>query len=70
MEEALAVHEGVQTEEPPVVVELDGVATEPVVPKGRARPGARALIFTMDSITQYEERSRKGGAAGEITIRR
>lgn len=30
----------------------------------------RVLIFTMDSISAYEERSRKGGAAGEITIRR
>jgi hypothetical protein len=33
-------------------------------------PRKRALIFTMDSISQYEERSRKGGAAGEIAIRR
>jgi hypothetical protein len=28
------------------------------------------LIFTMDSITAYEDRSKKGGAAGELTIRR
>ena len=30
----------------------------------------RAVLFTMDSITSYEENSRKGGAAGEILVRR
>jgi len=29
----------------------------------------KALIFTMDSITSYEENSLKGGAAGELLIR-
>lgn len=30
----------------------------------------RAVIFTMDSISTYEENSLKGGASGEITIRK
>ena len=30
----------------------------------------RALIYTMDSMSAYEEQSRSGGAAGEILIRR
>lgn len=29
----------------------------------------RAVLFTMDSITSYEDNSKKGGAAGEILIR-
>ena len=33
------------------------------------RKPRRALIFTMDSITTYENESRRGGAAGEIRVR-
>ena len=36
-----------------------------VVPQRRRR----VLIYTMDSISSYEENSRRGGAAGEILIR-
>ena len=34
-----------------------------------SKGGKRAVLFTMDSITSYEENSLKGGAAGEILIR-
>ena len=33
-------------------------------------PKRNAVLFTMDSISSYEENSKKGGAAGEILIRK
>lgn len=38
--------------------------------KPRTQTKRKALIFTMDSITSYEENSQRGGASGEILIRK
>ena len=46
-----------------------GGATSPFPPSHR-KGTMKALIFTMDSITAYEENSLHGGAAGELLIRR
>ena len=48
---------------------------QPSVPAVPATPSAktytgRVLIFTMDSIKQYEENAKRGGPAGEIAIRK
>ncbi len=41
----------------------------PSVPDIITHTAKHAVLFTMDSITSYEENSHKGGAAGEILIR-
>ena len=46
-------------------------AKEPFYEGLRGRmAGKKALLFTMDSITQIVEKSKQGGPAGEITIRK
>jgi len=45
---------------------INSRAVSPLLPPARPR---RALVFTMDSISAYEEDSRRGGAAGEIRVR-
>lgn len=45
----------------------------PLVIVAKPRPKRKkctALLFTMDSTTQFENNARRGGASGEITIRR
>eukprot|EP01041_Mallomonas_annulata_P001150 gene1150-2223_t len=48
------------------------VATKLSIPKTEVQNKnrtLRAIVFTMDSISQYEENSKSGGAAGELLVR-
>lgn len=48
------------------------VTRDPIIqsPGDGEKKNKKAVLFTMDSITSYEENSRNGGAAGEILIRK
>lgn len=52
------------------VAEVPPPAESQSLPSRVRKAAGRVLIFTMDSISAYEDRSKKGGAAGEIIIRR
>ena len=55
----------------PIIQNLDGDSKYTDTAKlMKEKKKKKAVLFTMDSITSYEENSRNGGAAGEILIRK
>jgi hypothetical protein len=66
---AVAVEPPAPVAPPPPPPEPAPPAPPPPPPPPPAAPQRRALIFTMDSITDYVTRAKSGGPAGEIIVR-